>query len=88
LLQLPSVEAAETFADGSLDFVWIDACHWYAQIREDISAWVPKVKPGGVVGGDDFSQDLFPSVVRAVQEAFPAQIVHTRGVSWWTEVPK
>jgi len=49
-----SVEAAKDFLDGSLDFVYIDAAHDYISVKQDIEAWRPKIKSGGVLGGHDF----------------------------------
>ncbi len=79
-------ELAREYADGSIDFVMIDGSHDYERVAEDIAAWRPKVRPGGILAGDDFSHDLFPGVVRAVQEAFFGQTVQVRGVTWWTIV--
>lgn len=49
-----SVDAAREFADGSLDFVYIDANHDYKHVIEDLEAWVPKVRRGGMVAGHDY----------------------------------
>jgi predicted O-methyltransferase YrrM len=64
-----SPDAARHFADESLDFVYIDACHLYAAVQADIDAWLPKIKPGGAIGGHDFSPK-YPGVQRAVWETF------------------
>ena len=69
LLGEKSVDAARHFADGSLDFVFIDGDHSYESVRDDIAAWFPKLVPGGLIAGHDFSPD-FPGVVWAVIEAF------------------
>jgi hypothetical protein len=65
-----STEAAAEIADGSLDFVFIDADHSYEGCRADILAWLPKVKPGRVIGGHDFDNGNFPKfgVTKAVRE--------------------
>lgn len=52
VIRLPSLEAAATVEDGSLDFVFIDANHETEAVRADIRAWRPKVKPGGLLGHD------------------------------------
>lgn len=54
LIREPSVTAAAKFADGSLDFVYIDGDHSYAGVTEDILAWYPKLRTGGVLAGHDY----------------------------------
>lgn len=54
-----SREVAAQIPDESLDFIYIDANHDYPHAVEDLAAWVPKVRKGGVVAGhdyDDFSR--------------------------------
>jgi len=49
-----SVAAAETFNDATLDLVYIDADHKWWSVVQDLAAWWPKVRPGGVMLGHDF----------------------------------
>lgn len=49
-----SINAANHFLDNSLDFVYIDGDHSYKGVMEDITTWLPKVKPGGIIAGDDY----------------------------------
>lgn len=49
-----SADAAECFADESLDFVYLDANHSHESSGHDIRVWWPKVRPGGVLCGHDF----------------------------------
>ena len=51
--RLASLEAAALVPVGSLDFVFIDACHTEAAARADIMAWTPKIKPSGYLTGHD-----------------------------------
>jgi SAM-dependent methyltransferase len=72
-LKTTSLEAVERFEDNSLDFVFIDASHEYEDVKNDINAWLPKVKPGGILAGHDYypegTDDWFPGVKRAVNES-------------------
>lgn len=74
-----SIEAASRFADNSLDFVFIDADHTYAGVKSDILAWMPKVKPGKILAGDDFG--YFPGVNQAIDELLPGYTV-TEHPTW------
>ena len=49
-----SVKAAKFFPDEAFDFIYIDADHTYEAVSEDLAAWYPKVKVGGVIGGHDY----------------------------------
>ena len=72
LIIKPSVVAAQEFKDGSLDFVFIDANHDYEYVKEDILAWLPKIKKGGIIAGHDYHLNTidFPGVYKAVHEIF------------------
>ncbi len=68
-----SSESARFFEDGSVDFVFIDADHVYDRVKEDILAWLPKVKPGGIIAGHDYNAPH--GVERAVNEIFGTKVV-------------
>lgn len=72
--RMTSIEAAPKIADYSLDFVYIDARHDYASVLEDLEAWYPKVRPGGIVAGHDYLDGQLPAgdfgVKSAVDEFF------------------
>lgn len=55
-LKMYSLDAAERIPDGSLDFVYIDANHSEPYVTQDITAWFPKVRKGGVVAGHDYAR--------------------------------
>lgn len=59
VLRMTSVDAAATFEDESIDFVFIDGNHEYKAVMDDFRAWYPKLKRGGFFCGDDvFSTNL------------------------------
>lgn len=66
-IRLSSLEAAKLYEDNSLDFVLIDAAHDYESVKADIAAWLPKVKFGGVLAGDDY--DWWEPVANAVNDS-------------------
>ncbi len=68
LLLVDSVVAARKLKDRQFDFVYIDADHTYRGVMEDLNAWFPLVKPGGVFGGDDYLNTTCAGVKKAVDE--------------------
>jgi predicted O-methyltransferase YrrM len=70
LVRCDSARAARLFDEATVDFVYIDADHSYEGCLADIKAWLPKVRPGGILAGHDHSEVHYPGVVRAVREVF------------------
>lgn len=80
------------FADGSLDFVFIDANHSYDAVLEDLRNFAPKVRRGGIVSGHDFANQVRPGSVIEVKRAVE-DYCRERGIelhitpepwpSWW-----
>ena len=66
-----SVAAAKLFPDHSFQWVHLDARHDYDSVKEDITAWLPKVVPGGWISGDDYIVEKWPGLVAAVSELLP-----------------
>jgi len=79
-LRMNSIEAAVLYENKSLDMVFIDGDHSYESVIEDILSWLPKVKLGGVLAGDDYSVSTHQGVIRATHELLkPLQI---SGTTW------
>jgi len=51
LLICDSVQASQSFDDGSFDLVFIDGDHSYDGCKRDLIAWLPKVRKGGFLVG-------------------------------------
>ena len=95
-----SSEGASRVADRTLDFVYIDARHDYQSVLEDLEAWFPKVKPGGIVAGHDYLDGTVRGtdygVKSAVDEFFAARRLRVhrtrerlpRHPSWLVEIPR
>jgi hypothetical protein len=49
-----SAEAAAGFEDASLDWVYVDGNHLYEYVQTDLALFAPKVRPGGLLAGDDY----------------------------------
>lgn len=47
---------------GAIDIAFIDAMHQNPWVAEDIAYWEPKVRPGGIICGDDYAEK-FPAVM-------------------------
>jgi len=56
---------------NELDFVYIDGCHKYEFVKNDIKNYYPKLKIGGVLGGHDMFNgfsEVHDGVIKAVIE--------------------
>lgn len=81
MLKMTSQEAVAEVGPG-VDLVFIDAAHDHASVLEDIRAWWPLVKEGGILAGHDFNHK-WPTIERAVAEAFPLMSVGVGPDSVW-----
>lgn len=68
-----SLDAAVEFQDGYFDWVYIDTTHAYALTAQELRAFAPKVKPGGLIAGHDYTMGnwaiaLRYGVIEAVHE--------------------
>ena len=73
-----ATELSKQFEDNSIDLVIIDMEHTYEAVKNDIRTWLPKVKDGGYLIGDDYNEGWFPGVCRAVNELLPERRVHKK----------
>jgi hypothetical protein len=72
VIRATSAEAAGRFADGSLDFVYIDANHSQAAVTDDLQRWFGKVREGGIVAGHDYLEGTCGPTRFGVQTAVDA----------------
>lgn len=80
-----STIVAAYFDHSSADLVFIDAGHLHADVKRDINAYRPLVKPGGILCGHDYACPSHAGVQQAVDEVFPE--VNRAGLSiWWVRL--
>jgi hypothetical protein len=83
LIIADSIGASRLFGDATVDWVHLDARHDYANVQADIQAWLPKVRRGGWLSGDDYDEVKWPEVVSAVRDLLPgAQAWSTQQWRW------
>jgi hypothetical protein len=88
MLSMISWDAAEQFLDDSVDFCYVDAGHSYEAVTNDLTAWWPKLRPGSMFGGDDYTKG-YPGVQQAVWDFFGPQDIKVRraGRCWLVTKP-
>lgn len=64
-----SVRTSKQFENHSLDLVILDDDHLKEAVEHSIMAWWPKIKPGGILCGDDHDIN-YPGVLNAVRYIF------------------
>ena len=62
-----STEIADLFPDDYFDLVYIDACHTYEAVIQDINISIPKIKSHGFIAGHDYGDPNF-KVTEAVND--------------------
>jgi predicted O-methyltransferase YrrM len=61
-------EILNKFKDEDIDYIMVDGAHEHEPVLYDIENWWPKLKPDGVMFGDDFN---LASVKEAVKTMMP-----------------
>lgn len=92
VLRETSQQAVQRFGAESLDFAFVDGNHLYEPVRDDVHAWWPKIRSGGLLSGHDYgiNRDANgPWGVRRAVDEFAANVrrevrVGQDGV-WWIE---
>jgi len=56
ILEVDTIEAAKRYEDGTMDFVFFDAHLSQQQLRNEMNAWYPKIKQGGLIIGHDYDK--------------------------------
>lgn len=65
-----SEDAAKTWSEGVIDFLFIDGDHRYEGVAADIKNWLPYVRKGGKVLFHDYDshEDVTKAIHRAIED--------------------
>lgn len=85
IIKNDSVLESKNYDNEYFDIVYIDASHEYEYVIEDIKHWLPKVKKGGILCGDDYTSG-WPGVMKAVNEFFGEKINVVGHQQWWVKL--
>lgn len=80
IIQSDTSTAAQQFEDGSVDLIFVDGDHSHEGVRKDLFAWIPKLKPEGVMFGHDYH--WFEGVRTALAEVLPRRVALVGGSLW------
>ena len=65
---MDSALAGQTWDKGLCDLVFVDGDHSASGLTDDILAWRPMVKDGGIMVFHDYERDVWPDVQRVVDK--------------------
>ena len=89
-LPMDSLVASCKFNDGYFHHVFLDSSHKYAETKQEIRCWLPKMLHGRCLSGHDYFSEENPGVREAVDEMIPASRLITQetdnGFGIWTVV--
>lgn len=73
IIKMDSMEAADLFPDGSIDWLFDDGDHpgFAANLRK----WLPKVAPDGVASGHDFGIMRYPIAQTLIASGLPFHVI-------------
>lgn len=75
------VESSSTFAEkctAEFDLIFIDGDHSQFNVQLDIAAWLPKLRPGGIVVFHDYRQGDHPGVNAAIDSQVAGNLDYER----------
>ncbi|MBN8829345.1 MAG: class I SAM-dependent methyltransferase [Sphingomonadales bacterium] len=85
-------EALPLFPDRSLDFIYVDGYAHDGELNgQTFNDWLPKLKPGGIIAGDDYHPD-WPLVMAAVdrfvvEHGLELHVIQCGEDSWNSKYP-
>ena len=84
LNRMTSNDAVKLYEDGSIDFLLIDGDHSYQGVYDDIVNYLPKMRSGGLIVGDDAYDER---IVRALADAAGHLSPVNNGIHFFISIP-
>lgn len=95
VIKAKSLRAVRMFDDASFDWIYIDGNHSYEAVRDDLTAWWPKLKPDGIFAGHDYIDEQPWFRVKPAVDEFALErgvlvgvTAEDRFPSWYIRKPK
>ena len=85
LKAMTSSDAVELYEDGSIDFLLIDGDHSYEGVYNDVRNFLPKMRPGGLMVGDDA---YVAEILQAAKDAAIGLDVELVGIHFFISIPE
>ena len=80
-----SNDVVNLFEDNSIDFIYIDGCHQYEFVKNDLINYFPKIKQDGIISGHDYCLGWI-GVKTAVDEFFKKPPLKTYSDGSWVYI--
>lgn len=84
LIRMTSDDAVGLYEDGSIDFLLIDGDHSYEGVYKDIINYLPKMRSGGLIVGDDAYDER---IIRALADAAGHLSPVNNGIHFFISIP-
>lgn len=84
------LEVAAQWPDESADLIFMDAAHKHDSFADELQAWWPKVRPGGIFAGHDYLSPQWVDVAPTVElwaELNGLEVHHEPPHVWWVQKP-
>jgi predicted O-methyltransferase YrrM len=81
---MSSSEAVDLYEDRSIDFLLIDGDHSYEGVYDDVRNFLPKMRPGGLIVGDD---GYVSEILQAAKDAAIGFDVQLIGIHFFISIP-
>lgn len=84
LHEMISDDTCALYEDGTIDFIMIDGDHSYEGVKKDLINFLPKMRSGGLVTGDDA---YVPEIMKAVNEVAGHLSPVNNGIHFFINIP-